>query len=347
MSENYKPRRITVSEMSPHVHSFKTGENKVDKITNWLCRWITEGLKSGKVNLTDFLPAKGDLAFHIGVSLGTIQNVYRQLEDKGLVASKQKIGTFITNKNQEHSVEKLTSKRDEACEVIKKYIIENNILIGEKLVSSRELAKVTHISNTTLRLAINHLISIGILEKNNNICLVKNKDFVVEDIKSETLVKKITSDIKQKIRKKYKTGDKLPSNIELAKVYNVSVKTIHDVMKNLAKASIILTKRGRYGTIIADEKTKNEPYFYRVVEQKIKNYIIKNCRINDKLPSIKELSKQYSVSPKTIKRALDELSADGYINFIRGRFGGTFVTDNTDSKEGYTWLAISQDYIEN
>ena len=33
MSDTNQPRQITVSEMSPHVHSFGPGENKVTKIS--------------------------------------------------------------------------------------------------------------------------------------------------------------------------------------------------------------------------------------------------------------------------------------------------------------------------
>ena len=55
--------------------------------------------------------------------------------------------------------------------------------------------------------------------------------------------------------------------------------------------------------------------------------MFKNCRIGDKLPSIKEFSVMLSVSTKTIKRALDEIEEDGYVTFARGRYGGTFVTD--------------------
>ena len=99
MSQNDSPRRITIAEMAPHVHSFKMGENKVTKISDWLRNWINSALKTGKIKPLDFLPPKGALAFHIGVSLGTIQNVYRIIEDEGLIESKQKIGTYIKEKS--------------------------------------------------------------------------------------------------------------------------------------------------------------------------------------------------------------------------------------------------------
>ena len=53
-------------------------------------------------------------------------------------------------------------------------------------------------------------------------------------------------------------------------------------------------------------------------------------------------------TPKTIKKALNNLADDGYLTFVRGRYGGTFVTDiPEDSTEAYKWLAINTDYISN
>ena len=84
------------------------------------------------------------------------------------------------------------------------------------------------------------------------------------------------------------------------------------------------------------------------MEQKIRQYIVKNCEINDKLPSIKDFAKMFETSEKTVKKALDNLSEDGYLAFARGRYGGTFVLDiPQESKEAYKWLAISTDYVSN
>ena len=55
MSQNDSPRRITIAEMAPHVHSFKMGENKVTKISDWLRAWINSALQSGKIKPLDLL----------------------------------------------------------------------------------------------------------------------------------------------------------------------------------------------------------------------------------------------------------------------------------------------------
>ena len=94
------------------------------------------------------------------------------------------------------------------------------------------------------------------------------------------------------------------------------------------------------------ENNNTNEYFYEKFEQKIRNYIAENCQIGDKLPSIRELAASYGTSEKTIKKALDNLSEDGYLAFSRGRYGGTFVADIPQaSGEAYKWLAISSDYV--
>ena len=115
-------RKITLAEMVPHIHSFAVNENKVDKLTAWLRSWIKASLESGKISEYDLLPTKAEFAYHICVSQGTMQNVFRNLENEGIVESKQRIGTYIKPKNAKQKSEKLTSKRELIVEDLKKYI---------------------------------------------------------------------------------------------------------------------------------------------------------------------------------------------------------------------------------
>ena len=344
MSQTRIGRQISVSEMAPHVHSFLPNENKVNKISAWLSGWIKKSLKENKIKPFDFLPAKGDLAFHIGVSLGTMQNAFRILEDNGLVESKQRVGTCIKGSDST-SVEKLTSKRENTCEIIKRYIIDNNIKKGDVLISIRKLSELIKIPSSTIRTAINTLIIDGILAKKNNVFIINSLDFKVINKEPETLVEKTAGHINDYIKKYLKSGEKLPSNSALADMLNVSIKTIHDAIKILSAADIVRTKRGYYGTIVADKNIDKELYFYEQVEQSIKKYIAENCKVNDKLPSIKNFAEVFNVSAKTIKKALDNLAQDGYISYARGRYGGTFVIDvPTEYEQGYTWLALSPEF---
>ena len=74
---------------------------------------IDTALKTNLVKIGDLLPTKADLAYYLGVSLGTIQNVLKILEDKEYIYSKQRIGSIIKDKNDNLSeMRKKTSKKD-------------------------------------------------------------------------------------------------------------------------------------------------------------------------------------------------------------------------------------------
>ena len=348
-NKNY--HKITVADMAPHIHHFLPNENKTEKIYNWLKNWIDLSLECGKINYGDLLPLKADLAYHIGVSQGTIQNVFRTLENENYLESKQKIGTVIKNRKDTSVIEKLTSKRELAIEILKKYILENNYKINDKLISTRVLADATGMSISTIRFAACCLEREGILKKDKKNFIIKSLNFTINKIETQTLVEKIGISLKKYINENLKAGDKLPSNMVLSKKFNVSIKTIHDAIKILAKEGLLCIRRGQYGISVISEKKLSDmdiKYIYEKIEQKIRQYIIANCQIEDKLPSIKDFAIQLDTSEKTVKKALDNLAEEGYITFVRGRYGGTFVLDiPADSTEAYKWLAITSEYIEN
>ena len=347
---NKNNRRITVLEMAPHIHKFLPNENKVAKISAWLINWINLSLESGKISPYDLLPLKTDLACHIGVSQGTIQNVYRIVEDEGIIESKQRIGSYIKPKNPQRTSEKLTSKRELAIEIIKKFILDNNFEQNSVLPSSRKLAQYTGLSNATIRLALNFLVTQNILELVKKEYVIKNTDFEIIITTTTTLVEKTATKMKKYILETFEQGDKLPNNKELARIFSVSVKTIHDSCKLLSKEGFLHIRRGQYGSVVIGESQniQNDMYLYEKIESKIKNFIIENSKIEDRLPSIENFSEMFQVSKKTVKKALDNLRDEGYLAFIRGKNGGTFVTDiPQDSTDAYKWLAITPEYIEN
>ena len=347
MSQENNPRHITVSEMAPHIHTFAPNENKAAKISAWLIDWIKISIKTGKIKKYDYLPLKGELAFHIGVSIGTMQNVFRMVEDAGYIESKQRVGAYITADKNERAIEKLTSKREIACERIKKYILVENYSKGDRLVSVRKLATITGIPYATVLNALNMLVLQKILGKRNNSFFVANTVFEVKQLESRSLVEKVAYRIKKYIEQNCKYGDNLPSNNRLAEQYQVSVKTIHDAIKLLVKEGLLKTRRGRYGTSVYNSEDESDLYIYEKIEQKIRKYIATHCQIGSKLPTIRSFVDEYNVSSKTVKKALDDLAEDGYLTFARGRYGGTFVTDiPTDSNEAYTWLALNPEFMD-
>lgn len=373
-------RKLTMKDVSVALPDLKNiFESKAVVIANWLVDWIETDFKAGDIKETDLLPQKSDLAYHLGVSIGTMQNAFRYVEDKGYVESKQCIGTMIRDwKKPTSTVRKLTSKRDVCVDLIKKYIMDKKIKIGEKIPSSRVLANSIGASPNTTRLALENLCSLGVLEhnfkssseanwllKSNNFSMPKAKLDISNNI---TLVKKVEKDLENYIGKKLSVGDRLPAHEKLSEELKVSIKTIHDSLKTLIKKGILLARRGRYGTtvirmpgemsgenILSPRKEtsifasaqETAFYNYEKTQNHIKALIAQDYEIGSKLPSIMELSKELDLSPNTIRKALNNLSKDGYLRFVRGRYGGTFVIDIPDiSSQSFKWLAVNPKYVE-
>ena len=341
--------------------------DKTSTITEWIINWIESALSKNKIQHNDLIPSKADFAYLLGVSKGTIQNAIRAVEDRGYLISKQKIGTAINvkGKEAEENCIKLTSKRDCTKEIIKKYLQEQNIELNSAIPSTRKLAQELNISLNTIRSAIQGLITDGIITKNDKqeFILIKT-DYNLSNTELETLVDKIRTEIENYITENCKVSDKLPTNAELAKKYNVGVKTIHDAVNQLVKSGILVTLRGSYGTIVAKLPNNNsqfEPlretsifapasqtayYYYEKTQQRIKRMIAESYYPGSKLPPILELAKMLDLSPNTVRRAIKELTKEGILTSSPGRWGGTFVIANpTQEEPSYQWIAVSSDYI--
>ncbi len=368
-------KQIKVSDISLELPDLKNiSESKAIAIANWLMKWIKKDLESGNINVNDLLPSKPELAYLLGVSIGTIQNSLRYIEDLGYVESKQCIGTLVKDpENSQPTLRKLTSKREIAITEIKKFIVSHKFKISQPLPSSRIISKEIGCSANTTRLALEYLGTTGIIEhkfKNASESgwILKSKNFEIEDIngdlKNKTLVKKVENDIKEYITENLNLGERIPPHGELSSILKVSVKTIHDALKALINEGILLARRGRYGTTVikmpydrnVDIKKETSIfapaqdtafYYYEKTQNHIKNMIAEKYQIGSKLPSIIELSKELDLSPNTIRKAFHNLAKEGYLAFSRGRYGGTFVIDIPETDEQtFKWLAVNPKYAE-
>ena len=374
--EKSELKRIELNELPKEIPNFKNAfESKDSIIKKWLTDWITSGFKKGSIKKNTLLPKKADLAYYLGVSVGTVQNAIRYVEDGGHLESKQRIGTVIRDIQSEKPViRKSTSKREMVISQIKKYIIDNRIKVGDSLPSARQISSIIGNSTNTTRLALEYLCSAGIIEAktfrtNEANWILKNtpelseNETQAETIENTTLVEHVEKDLKDYITQNYKLGDKLPAHFELSETLKVSIKTVHDAMKNLIEEGILLARRGRYGTIIIkmpDDKVlqpENEIsifakaeeaqfYSYQKIESSIKFFIRENYEAGDKMPSMEALAQQFDVSTNTIRKALQNLSKQGYVQFSRGRYGGTFISEIPEDEEQQTfrWLAVSPNY---
>ena len=363
-------KQIRVNDITMSVPDLKnTKDSKATTIGKWLMNLIDND-PCCKIN--NLLPTKPDLAYFLGVSIGTIQNALRYIEDLGYVESKQCIGTIIKDrKNADLKVRKLTSKREVAINAIKKFIKEKAYSIGSILPSSRTIANKINCSPNTTRLALEYLTSTNILERRaKNLIeqgwVIKSLDFEIENLETSnnTLVKKVEEDLKQYISDNLKIGERLPAHGELANKLSVSIKTIHDALKTLIDDGILLARRGRYGTTVLKIPSDNNIaikketsifasapetafYHYEKTQNHIKRMIAENYEVGSKLPSIIELSKELDLSPNTIRKAFHNLAQEGYLAFSRGRYGGTFVIDIPETEEqAFKWIAVNPKYAE-
>ena len=122
--EKNELQRIEINQLPKEIPNFKNSfESKDSMIKQWLSDWITKGVKKGQLKENTLLPKKADLAYYLGVSVGTVQNAIRYVEDSGLLESKQRIGTIIRSSNAQNPIiKKASSKREKVITLIKKYI---------------------------------------------------------------------------------------------------------------------------------------------------------------------------------------------------------------------------------
>ena len=349
-----------------------TDEAKSIVIGKWLSGWIEQALSEGKIKVNNILPSKSEFAYLLGVSIGTVQNAVRYIEDLGYVESKQCIGTLVKDyRNKTVTIRKLTSKRDLAVEAIKRYILTDGFKIGSKLPSSRTIATITGFGANTTRLALEYLAAVNIVTQRysnakDSAWIVNTLDFSVDNqvrYNAETLVDMLVKDIESYISANLKIGDRMPSHFELSQKLKASVKSVHDALKILNDKGILLSRRGRYGTSVV--KLPNMPvvqkpetsifapakdtafYHYEKTQNYIKRMIANDYEIGDKLPSILELSKSLDLSPNTIRKAFQNLAKEGYLVFSRGRYGGTFVIDIPEiESQTFKWLAVNPQYAK-
>lgn len=367
--------KIKISAIDVKLPDLKNiEESKSVAIGKWIAAWITKDLAEGKIEINNILPSKSEFAYLLGVSIGTVQNALRYIEDLGYVESKQCIGTLVKDyKNSSSTVRKLTSKKDLAVEAIKQYIAEGSFKLGEKLPSSRTISTIIGFSDNTTRTALETLAISGIIShkyrnSRESGWVLNSLDFDVQagiiSQNSETLVDIIVKDLEKYITDNLKVGDKMPPHSVLAETLKASIKTIHDALKVLIDREILLARRGRYGTtviklpgtVLTDLKPETSIfapakdtafYHYEKTQNYLKRMIAQDYQVGDKLPSIQELSAQLDLSPNTIRKAFHNLAEKGYLVFSRGRYGGTFVIDIPETNsQAFKWLAVNPQFAK-
>ncbi len=358
----------------PDFHILKIPKGQA--VTSWLIEWVKHSLECGIADIGDFIPSKKILASFLNVSTATIQNSIRQAKNLGYLSSKQSIGTSIAD-----FYSKDIKQQDELyhgtlteCK-IKKLVLDEGIKLNSALPSIKKLSEMTDISQNTIRFSLINLANKGYLKKislrGNKFSWIYIKEFeltkeeIINGINDEnfTLTHQLVDKIQKYIEKTYKTGEKILPNMAFSRMFDVSIKTVNDAMKILNAKKIILSRRGRYGTIylgnnknkktdfISSDRRKNlipqnYVYSWQKALSHLKKYIIENYKIGDKIAPIRELAIILNVSPNTIRRALAEMFENKYLISKRGKTGGIFITEMPQEEtETYKWLAINPDVI--
>ena len=369
-------KHLTLNDIKipkPNFGVSKTPKGQV--VSAWLVDWIKHSLEYGIADIGDFIPTKEELAGFLGVSSATMQNSIRQVKDLGYFTSKQSLGTCIADfySKDIKSQDELYHGSIAECK-IKKIVLDEKIKLNEPIISISELSKRTDISQNTIRFTLVKLAQKGYLEKihlkGNKYSWIYKKEFelskeeLLNGIEDEdfTLTHQLVDKIQKYIEETYKQGDKILPNLAFSTMFDVSIKTVNDAMKILNARKIILSRRGRYGTIYLGENKPSKTSFLsserrKITSQKyiyswqkalghLKKYIIENYEVGDKIAPIRELAVILNVSPNTIRRALATLFQSGHLVSQRGKLGGIFIMDMPEPDEDtYRWLAINPEVV--
>ena len=375
-------KKILISQIDTPKPDYKKSQLSKEKtVLRWLIDFITFSVRNGAIEYGSLLPSKSELANYLGVSIGTVQNAIRQAEDMGYFESKQSVGTMVKDPTLvDKKFEKMLSKKDIAVEEIKKYIIDNKIKTGSQLPSVLVLSSVINFHQNTIRLALECLVREGILLRvelrGHKVCWIYQNKIVqkqsgvslYENNTCVTLIDKTANKLKEYIVSNCTLGDRVPSNEEFSKMFNVSIRTVNEATRILNQQNIILSRRGKYGTIylndpqkIKKQKEREEKSLFMSRGQKeglrntylynwekalsaLKKYIMQNHESGDKIPSMKTLAAILSVSTNTVKKAVSILCDEGYLITQRGKYGGIFVLEIPQKEsEAFTWLALNPD----
>ena len=121
----------------------------------------------------------------------------------------------------------------------------------------------------------------------------------------------------------FRDGEKMPSVRKMAERLNLSVNTVHRAYKLLAQEKVVQLVHGKgcfWGSAPSFD-VKPEESVYSVVERLFQNDL-ESGALNafDELPSCKELSNRYDVSPYIVKKFLMQKSAQGILRHVGHRF---------------------------
>ncbi|SHK63228.1 GntR family transcriptional regulator [Fibrobacter sp. UWB12] len=142
----------------------------------------------------------------------------------------------------------------------------------------------------------------------------------------------------------FQDGEKMPSVRKMAERLGLSVNTVHRAYKLLSADGRIQLVHGKgcfWGSAPSFE-VKPEESVYSVVERLFQNDLDSGVlNAFDELPSCKELSNRYGVSPYIVKKFLMQKSSQGILRHVGHRF--FFSEERTVGKSNYVLFVHRSD----
>ena len=121
----------------------------------------------------------------------------------------------------------------------------------------------------------------------------------------------------------FRDGEKMPSVRKMAERLSLSVNTVHRAYKLLAQENAVQLVHGKgcFWGCAPTFDVKPEENVYSVVERLFQNDLDSGfLNAFDELPSCKELSNRYDVSPYIVKKFLMQKSSQGILRHVGHRF---------------------------
>lgn len=210
-------------------------------------------------------------------------------------------------------------------------IKENNLL-----PLKADLAYYFGVGAGTVQNAVRKLEDEGIVVSKQRIGTLVSSSNKTEMHKLTSKRDKVIAQIKNFIfEEQLSIGDVLPNMRELEAILNSKRNTIRSALDFLAFEGVLKALESdddnKVWSVIKEITDKDIISFSddsittetlaQKISQKIEDYVIANCKVGDRLDSINEWAKRFSVSDKTAYDAMQILFDKGVIQARRGRYG--------------------------
>ena len=229
---------------------------------------------------------------------------------------------------------------------------KNLFNFGDLIPSKKDFAKFHNVSTGTMQNAIRYAEDLGYFKSRQckgTMIADKNNP----ELSQKALSKKDSACFRIKkyiIENKMKKGAVLPAARIIANEIDVSQNTVRLAFDMLIREGVIIQNASSlnrvskilncdYNELEIGENTQE----YNIEAQKgtlskklytkIKQYISKNYKLNDKIMPNEEFAKMFNVSVRTVNDAMKRLNKEKIIISLRGRYGTRYINEPDKAKK--------------